>query len=162
MVTIADSDNESDSLLPAQSLAPLAARETVDEEDIKKDQADHKFDFSTLFNLAPRDGKGAGSGFGDAGSLNTFATGISHLTQTIGTLADPTFQANEHAEESAELPVNSIPNSTTPTASNISEITSESNPGSLLESVSVASAPSGLRSRSSSPTNSTRSLSGDE
>ena len=77
VVTLADSDDGSDSPRTAQSLAPLAAWETVDEEDIEKDQADNKFDLSTLFNLAPRDGKGADSDFNDAGSLNTFATGTS-------------------------------------------------------------------------------------
>ena len=64
--------------------------------------------------------------------------------------------------DSAELPVNGISNSTTGAASNISEMTSESKSGSLLGSVSVASAPAGLGSRSSSPTNFAHSLSGDE
>ena len=64
--------------------------------------------------------------------------------------------------DSADLPVNSIPNSTTGAASNISEITSESKPGSPTGSVSVASAPAGLGPRSSSPTNSAHSLSEDE
>ena len=64
--------------------------------------------------------------------------------------------------DSTELPVDSIPNSTTGEASHISEITSESPSGSPIGSASVVSAPAGLESRSSSPTNSAHSLSGDE
>ena len=102
-------------------------------------------------------------GFDDAGSLNTFATGTFQLTQTIGTFIDNNFQTNEEeVVDSIELPVDSIPNSTTGAASNISEITSESSPGSPTGSVSVASAPADLGYWSSSPTNSSRSLSGDE
>ena len=68
-MTIADSDDESDSPLTAQSLAPLAAWETVDEDDIEKDQADHKFDLSILFNFASRGRIGSGSGIDDAENI---------------------------------------------------------------------------------------------
>ena len=84
-------DNNNDSPITAQSTACLAAWETVDEEDIEKYQADHKFDLSTLFNFAPRDRKDSGSGFDDAGSLNTFANGFSQPTKTIGTSTDSNF-----------------------------------------------------------------------
>ena len=77
VVSIASSDNDSDSPIPAQSPAPLAALETVDDDNIEKDHADHKFDLSILFNFAPRDRKGSGSGFDDADFLNIFATGTS-------------------------------------------------------------------------------------
>ena len=63
--------------------------------------------------------------------------------------------------DSTELPVDSIPNSITGAAFNISEITSESPSGSPSESASVAPAPAGLGSRPSSPTDSAHSLSGD-
>ena len=95
VVATAFSDNESNSPLLPQSPAPLAAWEIVDDDDIEKTQADHKFDLSILLNFAPRDGKGSGSGFDDAGSLYTFATGISQLTAKIGTFTDPNFQITE-------------------------------------------------------------------
>ena len=141
----------------------MAAWETVGEQDIENDQADHKFDLSTLFNLAPRGGKSYGSGYDDTGSLTTFATGCFRLTCHIGTFVNQNFEVFEvEDEESAELPVTNIPHSTTGDASNVSDITSESPSGSLTGSASVASAPAGLEAKSSSPTNSTHSLSGDE
>ena len=154
VVNVAESDDESDSPLPGQTRAPLAAWETVDEDDIEKDQADHKFDLPTLFNLSPRDGKGAGSGFDDTGSLTTFATGTSHLTQNINDITED--------DNPTDLLAASTPPGTTANASKFSDITHESAHVKLLGSVSVASAPAGLGSRSSSPTNPTFSLSGDE
>ena len=165
VMTTAFSDNESDSPITAQSPAPLAAWEIVDDDGIEKDQADHKFDLSILFNFAPRDGKGSGSGFDDAGSRNTFATGTSQLTEKIGTFNDPNFEITEDETvdfTEPEPPVESVPNSTTGVASNVSEISSESSPGSTTGATSVASAPAGLGSRSSSPTNSSHSLSDED
>ena len=95
VVTTAFLGNDSDSPITAQSPDPLAAWEIVDDDGIEKDQADHKFDLSILFNFAPRDGKGSGSGFDDAGSLKTFATGTSQLTAKIGIFNDPNFQIIE-------------------------------------------------------------------
>ena len=43
-VSNASSDNDSDSSITAQAPAPLAAWETVDDDNIERDQADHKFD----------------------------------------------------------------------------------------------------------------------
>ena len=75
-----DVDSDSPSINPKPD--PLAAWETLDEDDIEKDQADHTFNLSTLFNFAPRNGNGLGSGYDDQASLDTFATGISQLSTT--------------------------------------------------------------------------------
>ena len=163
MVTAAFSDNDSDSPMTAQARAPLAAWKIDDDDNIEKDQTDHKFDLSILFNFAPRDGKGYGSGFDDDCSLNIFATGTSQLTAKIGTFNEPNFQiTEEEVVDSAEPPAESVPNSTTGVASNVSEITSVSSPGSTTGATSVASAPTRLGSRPSSPTSSSHSLSDDD
>ena len=155
VVSLESSDEDSDSLLLARSTAPLAAWETVDD-DIVKDQADHKFDLSILFDFVPRDGKGAGSGFDDAGSLNTFATGTSQLTQNLGFLAPLPLQDTATPVDSTMRPAACLLSLTIAETSNVSDITQESNVGPILGSVSVALAPAGLGSRSSSLTHLTR------
>ena len=90
-----DSDDESGSPSPDEPTKPLASWETVDEDEVKKSQAAHIFDLSTLFNFAPRNGNGAGSGYGDQISFTTFATGTSKLTVNICSFQDPIFQDKE-------------------------------------------------------------------
>ena len=129
----------------------------MDEDEIEKDQADHKFDLSTLFNFAPRNGNGSGLGYDDQASLDTFAMGASQLTSNIGTFASPNFQDNkevvvEDDDTDAEMPlVNVILNSSTSAASRISAITADSLPGPPGGATSVASAPPEIRSRFNSP-----------
>ena len=94
--------------------------------------------------------------------MNTFATGTSQLTQNIGYLVTPPLQDIAAPMDSPVLPAKCLPSLTIAETSNVSDITSESNAGPILGSVSVASAPAGLGSRSSSPTNSTQSVSRDE
>ena len=163
VVPVDDSDDDSDSPLATQPSAPLAAWETVDEQDIDTEQADHKFDLPTLFNLAPRDGKGSGSGYDDTGSLTTFATGCSQLTKHLGTFENPNFEAFDAVDESsADRPLTSTHKSTTGANSNVSDITSASQYISPSGTASVASAPADLESRSCSPTNSTHRETGED
>ena len=168
VVSTKGSDEESDSPSITPNRDPLAAWETVDDDDVKKDQADHKFDLSTLFNFAPRDGKDFDSGYDDAGSLRTFTTGISQLTKNIGTFTDPIFQAKEEKVVDKEVinavmpPVNSIPNSPSGAASSMGAITSDSLTSPLSGAALVALAPPAIRSCSNSPAHSTPAMQGEE
>ena len=91
VVSMDCSDDDSDSPSSENTSKPLAAWETVDDNEVDKDQAAHTFDLSTLFNFAPRNGKGSGSGYDDQMLLTTFATGTSKLTMNIGSFQDPIF-----------------------------------------------------------------------
>ena len=57
-IECSEDDSDSPSITPKNT--PLAAWKTVDVDDVRKDQADHKFDLSTHFNFAPRGVEGSG------------------------------------------------------------------------------------------------------
>ena len=75
VVSMEGSDDDSDSPSSENSSKPLAAWETVDDNEVDKAQAAHTFNLSTLFHFAPRNGNGSGSGYYDQYSLTSFATG---------------------------------------------------------------------------------------
>ena len=65
VVSMEGSDDDSDPPSSENSSKPLAAWETVNDDEVDKAQAAHTFDLSTLFNFTPRDGNGSGSGYDD-------------------------------------------------------------------------------------------------
>ena len=95
VVSMDGSEDDSDFPSPENNSKPLAAWETVDDNEVNKSQAAHTFDLSILYNFAPRNGNGSRSGYDDQISLTSFATGISKLTMNIGSFQDPIFQYNE-------------------------------------------------------------------
>ena len=150
-----DADSDFPSITPKTD--PLAAWETVDEDGIEKDQVNHKFDLSNLFNFALKNGNGSGSGYDDQASLDIFATGTSQLTTNIGTFNAPIFQDKEAVvvdDDNTDVvmqPIGTILNSPTGAVSTMSTITSDSllfPPGGTA---SVASALPKIRSRFNSP-----------
>ena len=75
VVFIDGSDDDSDSPSPENTSKPLAAWETVDDDEADKAQAAHTFGISSLFNFAPMNGNGSGSGYDDQISLTYFKIG---------------------------------------------------------------------------------------
>ena len=151
VVSMDGSKNDSDSPSSENTSKPLAAWETVDDDEADKSQAAHTIDLSTLFNFAPRNGNSSGSGYDDQILLTSFATGTSKLTMNIGSFQDPIFQENEddvvEDDDTAMIlpPVARIPASSPGAASSMSALTSDplqSIPG---NTDSVSSAPPSIR-----------------
>ena len=157
VVSTDGSDDESESPSNVAPAVSLVAWETVDDDESEKNQEDHTFDLSALFNFAPRNGNGSGSGYDDQVSLTTFATDTSKLTMNIGPFQDPIFQANEEVvvdDDDASMlppPVERIPASSPGAASNMSAITPNSFHSLPENSASVASAPLSIKPWSDSP-----------
>ena len=156
VVSTEGSDDESDSPSPDEPTKPLAAWETVNEDEVEKSQAAHTFDLSTLFNFSPRNGNCSGSGYDDQISFTAFATGTSKLTVNIGSFQDPILWDNKEVvvddNDTSMLPppVARIPASSSGAAFSMSFITSDSLQSLPGEMDSVSSAPPSIKPRSNS------------
>ena len=94
VVSMDGSGDDSNSPPSENTSKPLAAWETMDDDEVDKAQAAHTFNLSTLFHFAPRNGNGSGSGYDSQISLTSFATGTPKLTMNIESFQDPIFQEN--------------------------------------------------------------------
>ena len=63
VVSMDDSDDDSDSPSSEITSKPLEAWKSVDNDEVDKAQTAYTSDLSTLFNFAPRNGNGPGSGY---------------------------------------------------------------------------------------------------
>ena len=91
VVSTDGSDDESESPSNEAPAVTLAAWETLDDDEIEKNQEDHTFALSTLFNFVLRNRNDSGSGYDDQVSLTSFATGTSKLIVNIGSFHDSIF-----------------------------------------------------------------------